>query len=127
VKVFQNRLPRRIIGQKRDALMGVWRKPHNEGLHDMYSSLNIMRIIMSRRIRRPGHIAQMGEKRNMYSLMVRKPEGERSLGRSRRRWIDNIKMTLLEIGWSGVDWICLAQDRCSWSALANAIMNLRIP
>jgi hypothetical protein len=69
----------------------------------------------------------MGEKRNVYSLLVGKPEGKRPLERPRRRWIDNIKMDLLEIGLSVVDWIGLAQDRCSWRALVNSVMNFRVP
>jgi hypothetical protein len=69
----------------------------------------------------------MGEKRNVYILLVGKPEGKRSLGIPRHRWIDNIKMDLLEIGLSALDWICLAQDRCRWSALVNSVMNLRVP
>jgi hypothetical protein len=73
------------------------------------------------------HVAQMGEKRIAYRLLVGKPEGKRPLGRPRRRWMDNIKMDLLEIGWGGVDWIGLAQDRDRWRALVNAVMNLRVP
>jgi hypothetical protein len=69
----------------------------------------------------------MGEKRKAYRLLVRKPEGKRSLGRPRRRWVDNIKTDLLEIGWGGVDWIGLPQDRDKWRALVNAVMNLRVP
>jgi hypothetical protein len=69
----------------------------------------------------------MGEKRNVYRLLVGKPEGNRPLGRPRRRWIYNIKMDLLEIGWGGVDWIGLAQDRYRWRALVNSVMNLRVP
>jgi hypothetical protein len=69
----------------------------------------------------------MGEKRNAYRLLVGKPEGKRPLGRPRRKWVDNIKIDLLEIGWSGVDWIGLAQDRDKWRALVNAVMNLRVP
>jgi hypothetical protein len=69
----------------------------------------------------------MGEKRNVYSLLVGKPEGKRPLGRPRRRYMDNIKMDLLEIGWGGVDWIGLAQDRGKWRALVIAVMNLRVP
>jgi hypothetical protein len=69
----------------------------------------------------------MGEKRNSYRLLVGKPEGKRPLGRPRRRWVDNIKMDLLEIGWGGVDWIGLAQDRDKWRALVNAVTNLRAP
>jgi hypothetical protein len=69
----------------------------------------------------------MGEKKNAYRLLVGKPEGKRPLGRPRRRWVDNIKMDLLEIGWDGVDWIGLARDRYKWRALVNAVMNLRVP
>jgi hypothetical protein len=69
----------------------------------------------------------MGEKRNVYRLLVGKPERKRPLGRPRRRWIDNIKMDLLEIGWGGVDWIGLAQDRYRWRALVTALLNLRVP
>jgi hypothetical protein len=106
---------------------GGWRKLHNEELHNLYSSPIIIRIIKSRRMRWAGHVAQMGEKRNVYRLLVGKPEGKRPLGRTRRRWIDNIKMDLVEIGVSVVDWIGLAQDRYSWRALVNSVMNLRVP
>jgi hypothetical protein len=68
----------------------------------------------------------MGEKRNVYRLLVRKPEGKRPLGRPRRRWIYNIKVGLLEVGVNVVDWICLAQDRYRWRALVNSLMNLRV-
>jgi hypothetical protein len=89
--------------------------------------LSIIRIINSRRMRWVGHVARMGEKRNVYRLLVGKPEGKRPLGRQRCRWIDNIKMDLLEIGMSVVDWIDLAQDRYRWRALVNSVMNLRVP
>jgi hypothetical protein len=69
----------------------------------------------------------MGEKRNVYRLLVGKPEGKRPLGRPRCGWVNNIKMDLLEIGWGGVDWIGLAQDTDKWRALVNAVMNLRVP
>jgi hypothetical protein len=82
---------------------------------------------MSRRLRWVGHVAQMGEKRNVYRLLVGKPEGRRQLGRPRRRWIDNIKMDLLETRLNVVDWIGLDQDRYMWRALVNAVMNLRVP
>jgi hypothetical protein len=81
----------------------------------------------SRRMRWAGHVAQLGGKRNVYRLLVVKPEGKRPLGRPRCRWVDNIKMNLLEIGWGGVDWIGLAQDRDNWRALVDAVMNLRVP
>jgi hypothetical protein len=74
-----------------------------------------------------GHVARIGERRNMYRLLVGKPEGKRPLGRPRRRWIDNIKKDLLEIELGVVDWIGLAQDRYRWRALVNAVMNLRVP
>jgi hypothetical protein len=74
-----------------------------------------------------GHVAWMGEKRNVYRLLVGKPEGKRPLGRPRRRWMDNIKMDPLEIGWNVMDWIGLAQDRYRWRALVNLVMNLRVP
>jgi hypothetical protein len=108
---------------------GRWRKLHNEELHDLYSSSNISRIIKSRRMRWAGHLARMGEKRNVCRLLVGKAEGKRPLGRPRRRWVDNIKILvdILEIGWGGVDWIGLAQDMDKWRALVNAVMNLRVP
>jgi hypothetical protein len=106
---------------------GGGRKLHNEELRDLYSSPSIIRIIKSRRMRWAGHVARKGEKRNVYRFLVGKPEGKRPLGRPSRRWVDNIKMDLLEIGWGGVDWIALAQDRDKWRALVNAVMNLRVP
>jgi hypothetical protein len=74
-----------------------------------------------------GYVARMGEKRNVYRLLVGKTGGKRPLGRPRRRWIDNIKMELLEIGLSFVDWIGLARDRYRWRVLVNSVMNLRVP
>jgi hypothetical protein len=118
---------RRIFGSKRDRVTGGWRKLHNEELHNLYYSPSIIRIIKSRRLRWAGHVARMGEKRNAYRLLVGKPEGKSPLGRPRRRWIDNIKMDLLEIGVSVVDWIGLAQDRYRWRAVVNSVMNLRVP
>jgi hypothetical protein len=103
--------------------MGEWRKLHNE-FHDFYSLPNIIRMIKLRRMRLAGHVARMGEKRNTYRLLVRKPEGKRPLGRPRCRWVDNIKVNPLEIGWGCVDWNGLAQDKDKWRALVNAVMNL---
>jgi hypothetical protein len=117
----------RIFGPKRDGVAGGWRKLHNEELHNLYTSPSIIRIIKSRRMRWAGHMARMGEKRNVYRLLVGKPEGKRPLGRPRRRWIDNIKMDFLEKGLNVVDWIGFAQDRYRWRALVNSVMNLRVP
>jgi hypothetical protein len=107
--------------------MGGWRKLHNKELHNLYSSPSIIRIIKWRRMRWAGHVARMGEKRNMYRLLVGKSEGKRPLGRPRRRWIDNIKMDVLEIGVNVVDWIGLAQDRYNSRTLVKAVMNFRFP
>jgi hypothetical protein len=127
LRVFENRVLRRIFGPKRDGVTGGWRKLHNQELHNLYSSPNIIRIIKSRRMSWAGHVARMGEKRNVYRLLVGKPERKRPLGRPRRRWIDNIKIDLLEIGLNVVDWFGLAQDRYRWRALVNSVMNLRVP
>jgi hypothetical protein len=94
------------------------------GLYNFESYELIIRIIKSRRMRWTEPVALMGEKRNVYRLLVGKPEGKRPLGSPKRRWIDNIKMDLLEIGLNVVDWIGLAQDRYSWRALVNSVMNL---
>jgi hypothetical protein len=98
LKVFENKVLRRIFGPKRDEVTEEWRKVHNEELHDLYSSPSIIRIMKSRRMRWMGHVARMGGKTNAYRLLVGKAEGKKPLGRPRRRWVDNIKMNLLEIG-----------------------------
>jgi hypothetical protein len=111
LRVFENRVLRRIFGLKRDEVTGEWRKLHNEELRDLYSSSSIIRIIKSRRIRWAGHVARMGEKKHSYRLLVGKPEGQSPLGRPRGRWVYNIRMYLGEMGWGDVDWIGLAQER----------------
>jgi hypothetical protein len=90
---FENRVLRRMFGPKRDDVTGDWRKLHNEELHNLYSSPNIIRTIKSRRMRCAGHLARMGEKRNEYRILVGKPEGKRPLERPRRRWVGNIKIS----------------------------------
>jgi hypothetical protein len=125
--VFENRVLRRIFGPKRDKVTGEWRELHNEELRDLYSSPSIIRIIKSRRMRLEGHVARMGEKRNAYRFLVGKPEGKRPLGKPRRRWVNNIRMDLGEVGWGDVDWIGLAQDMNSWRVLLNSVLNLRVP
>jgi hypothetical protein len=126
LRVFENRVLR-IFGPKRDGVTGGWRKLYNEELRDMYSSPSKIRIIKSRRMRWAGYVAWIGEKRKVYRLLVGKPEGKRPLGILRCRWVDNIKMDLLEIGVNVLDWIGLAQDRYRWGALVNSVMNLRVP
>src|SRR5215470_10217895 len=127
LRVFENRVLRRIFGHTRDEATGDWRRLHNEELNDLYSSPNIIRVIKSRRMRWAEHVARRGEGRGAYRILVGRPEGRRPLGRPRRRWEDNIKMDLREVGWEGVDWIELAQDRDRWRALVNAVMNLWVP
>jgi hypothetical protein len=83
-------------------------------------------MIQSRRMTWTGHVARIGEKRKAYRILVAKPEGKRPLGRP-SRMCENIKMDLTETGWSGMDWIDLAQDRSQWRALVNTVMNLRVP
>jgi len=83
--------------------------------------------VINSRIRRAGHVARMGERRGVYRVLAGKPEGKRPLGRPRSRWEDNIKMDLQEVGCGSMDWIELAQNRDSWWALVNAVMNLRVP
>jgi hypothetical protein len=108
-RVFENRVLRRIFGPKRDG-DGSWRKFHNDELHSLYSSPNIVRVIKSMRTRWARHVARMGEGRSVYRIVVGRPEGKRPLGRPRRRWEDNIKMDLREIWIDGANWIQLAQD-----------------
>jgi hypothetical protein len=100
---------------------------NNEELHGLYSSDSIVRVIKARRMRWTWHVGRMGEVRGAYNILVGRPEGRRPLGRSRRRWEDNIKMDRREIGFGDVDWIHWAQDRDRWRALVNTVMNLRVP
>jgi hypothetical protein len=111
LRVFENRVLRRICGSKRDEVTGEWRRLHNEELNDLYSSTNIIRVIKSRRLRWAGHVAHMGEGRGAYMILVRRPDGRRPFGRLRGRWEDNIKMDLQEVEWDGVAWVDMAQDR----------------
>ena len=118
---------RRIFGPRRDEVTGEWRRLHNEEINDLYSSPNIVRVIKSRRIRWAGHVARMGDERGVCRVLVGKLEGKRPLGRPRRRWVDNIRMDLQEVGCGHMDWIGLAQDRDRWRTLVSAVMNLGVP
>jgi hypothetical protein len=106
--LFENRVLRRIFGPKRDEVTGEWRKLCNEELRDLYSSPSIIRIIKSRKMRWAGHVERMGEKKSAYRLLVGKPERKRPLGRTRRRWVDNIRIDLGKVKWvmwTGLVWL----------------------
>jgi len=122
-----NMVLRRIFGPRKDEIMGEWRRLHNEELNDLNSSPKIVRVIKSRRMRWAGHVARMGEDRGVYGVLPGKPEGKRPLGRPRRRWVDNIRLDLREVGCGYKDCIGLAQDRDRWRTVVSAVMNIRVP
>jgi hypothetical protein len=126
LRVFENRVLRKISGPKRTE-DGWWRKLHNDELHSLYSSPNIVTVIKSRRMRWVRHVARIGEGRGVYRVLVGRPEGKRPLERPRRRRDNNIKIDLTGIGIDGANWIQLAQDRVQWRAFVNTVMNLRVP
>ena len=99
--MFENMVLRKICGPRRDEVTREWRRLHNEELNDLYSSPNIVRVIKSRRMRWAAHVARMGEERGVYRVLVGKPERKRPLGWPRRRWVDNIRMDLQEVGCGG--------------------------
>jgi hypothetical protein len=118
---------RRIFGLKREK-DGSWRKLHNDELHSLYSSPNIVRVVKSRRMRWAEHVARMGRGEVFTEFLVGRPKGKkRPLGGPKRRWEDYIKMDVREIGIDGVNWIQLAQDRVQWRTCVNTVMNLRVP
>jgi hypothetical protein len=116
-RAFENKVLRRIFVSKRDEVTGEWRRLHNKQLYVLYSSPNIARVIKSRRLRWAGHVARMVARTGLHWVLVGKPERRRLLGRPRRRWEDNIKMDLREVGWVGMEWIDLAEDRDRWGRL----------
>ena len=114
LSVFENRVLRRVFGPKRDEVTGEWRKLHNEELRDLCSLPNIVQVVKSRRMRWVGHVVHMGEGRGVHRVLVGKPEGKRPLGRPRRRWEDNIKMDLQEVGGdleTGWSWLRIGTGR----------------
>jgi len=126
LRVFENGVLR-MFGPKRDEVTGEWRKLYNEELSDLYSLPNIVRVVKSRRMRGVGHVARMGLGRGVHRVLVGKPEGKRPVGRPRRRWEDNVKMDLQEVGGSCGDWMELAQDSDRWRPLVSTVRNLRVP
>jgi hypothetical protein len=114
LRVFENWVLRGILGPKRNQVTGEWRKLHHEKVNDLYSTPTIVWVIKLRRMRWAGHVAWMGEERGVYRVLMGKPEGKSPLGRPRRRWEDNIKVDLQEVGCGGLDWIDMAQDRYRW-------------
>jgi len=123
LRVFENMVYSRIFGPRRDEVVGEWRRLHNEELNDLYSSPNNVRVIKSRRMRWAGHVVRMGEERGVYRVLVGKLEGRRP----KRRWVDNIRTDLQEVGCGYMDWSGLAQDRDRWRTLVSAVMNLQVP
>ena len=117
---------RRIFGPKRDE-NGEWRRLHNEELHSLYRSPNIVRVIKYRRLRWAGHVARLEEGRSAFKILTGKSTGNIVLGRPRLRWEDNIRMDLKEIGTNTRNWINLAQDRDALETLVNAALDLRAP
>jgi hypothetical protein len=115
-----------IFGPKREE-DGSWGKLHNDELHSLYSSPNIVRVIKSRRVRWAGHVARTGDGRGVYRVLVGSPEGKRPLERPRCRWEDNIKMDFREIKIDGANRIQLAEDRVQWRAFVNTMMNPGVP
>jgi len=125
--VFENRMLRRIFGPKGDEVTGGWRKINNDELNDLYSSHNKVWVIKSRRMRWSGHVVHMGGRTGVNRVLVRTPNRKRPLERPKRRWEDNIKMDLQEVGCVGMDWIKLAHYSDRWRALVNTVMTLRVP
>jgi hypothetical protein len=115
LRVFENRVLRRVFAPKRD-----------EELRDLYSSPSIIRMIESRRMGWAEHVARTRDKVNAYRLLG-EARGKEPLGRPKRKWVDNIRMDLGEVGWGGVDWIGVAQDRNRWRVLLKSVMNIQVP
>jgi hypothetical protein len=125
LRVFENRVLRRIFGPKRDEVMGGWRKLQNEELHNLYCSPSVIRMIISRGMRWTGHVERMGEKRGRYRILVGKPEGKRSLGRLDVNGMIILRWILEK--WDGVVCTGLIWVTDQWRTVVNAVMNLRVP
>jgi hypothetical protein len=127
LRSFGNRVLRRTFGPKGEEVVGRWRRQPNEELRNLYTSLNITRVIKSRNVRQEGHAARMVDMRNAHSILVGKPEGKRKLGKPKRKWEDIIRTDVREIVWEGVEWMHVAQVRDQWRALVNTVMNFGVP
>jgi hypothetical protein len=126
LRVFENSVLRNVFGHRREG-DGSWSKLNNDELYSLNSSPNIVRVIKSRRMRWAGYVARMGKGKGVYRVPVGRLEGKRPPGKPRRRWEDNIKMDLREIGIDGANWIQLAQDMVQWQAFMDTVTNLRVP
>jgi hypothetical protein len=124
--VLENKVLSGIFGPKREEVAGDWRRLDNEELHNVYASPNIIRVVRTRRMRGAVHVACIGEMRNAYKIVVRKPEGKRQHGRPSHSWEGDISMDLRKIGWKGVYCSYLVQKWELWWALVNKAMNLRV-
>jgi hypothetical protein len=127
LRVFENRVLKKVFGPKRDEVTGECRKLHNEELNDLYTLPNIVWLVKSRRMRWTRHVARMGKDRGVHRMFMGKPEEKSPLGRQKGRWKDNIKIDLQEVGGSRGDWMELDQDRDRWRALVGTVRNFRVP
>jgi hypothetical protein len=125
--VFENRVLRRIFRPKREEVVRGWRGLHNEELCNLYTSPNIIRVIKSRRMRWAEHVAHMGKIKNVYYILVGKPEWKTPFRSPKHSYEDNIRMDLRETRWEDVDWMNVTQDRDLWWVPVNMVMNLRVP
>ena len=127
LRVFENWVLRRVFEPKRGEVTGERRKLHNEEQNDLYSLPNIVQVVKSRRRRWAGHVARMGEDIGVHRVLVGTSEGKMPMGRPRRRWDDNVKLDLREVGGRLGDWMEFAQDRDRWRALVGTVRDFRVP
>jgi hypothetical protein len=120
--VFKHRVLRRISGLKRIKIIGSWRKLHKQRFHNMYVSPSVIKMITSRKIGCDRACSRHEENMNVYRILVEKLEGKRPLKKSKCRWEDDIKMDFREIGWSGMEWIDLTQNRDYWRDLLKILL-----